>query len=200
MWFRTTEWEEKRVSKSQILLINSRTMLRDYSKRDGLEKAVYRIEQEIKRSKTQSTQAEDERNSPYHLQSLLSEAQGLLPSETQSNYVGPYQNRVDLTGSYRPHPGGETAGDQHSDDQLALDDAENPLQLLARASDLSALNNASPNAPVASPESTISRTGTKELDIQTFFGPFHPSLDSEPEMDPVEMGLVTEEEASTLFK
>ena len=48
-----------------------------------MEKAVYRIEQELKRSKTQHVQSEDDRN-PYHLQSLLNEAQGLLPRDTQS--------------------------------------------------------------------------------------------------------------------
>ena len=164
---------------------------------------MYRIEQEIKRSKTQPTQLEDEKNPQYHLQSLLSEAQGLLPNDLQANatYGGVYQNGGDLPGNYaRPNQTGDNVGDRDSD-ELALDDAENPLQLLARASDLSALNNFSPNAPnVDSPVSSVSRpANVKEQELQAFFGPFHPSLDSEPEMDPVEMGLVTEEEAKSLF-
>lgn len=163
---------------------------------------MYRIEQEIKRSKTQANQPEDDRDHSYHLQTLLSEAQALLPNDLQANYGGAYQNGGDLTGNYqRPHQTGENVEDQTSDDQLALDDAENPLQLLARASDLSALTNTTPNAPnIESPMSAVSRPGNaKDQDLQTFFGPFHPSLDCESDSDPVEMGLVTEEEASTLF-
>jgi hypothetical protein len=170
------------------------------SKRDGLEKAVYRIEQELKRSKTQHNGAEDDRN-PYHLQSLLSEAQGLLPRDPSSGSEIPFMNGPDANNNYQHHPVRiEANGDQSSDDQMPFDDAENPLQLLARASDLSQPTLISPEQNQPSPVFSTPRPGTaKDHDLQTFFGPFCPSLDVEPESDPIEMGLVTDAEAHDLF-
>lgn len=183
-----------------MISIRIQPMLIVRSKRDGLEKAVYRIEQELKRSKTQHSQSEDDRN-PYHLQSLLNEAQGLLPREPPSNPDVPYMHNADANNNYHHQPVRiDGNGDQSSDDQMAFDDAENPLQLLARASDLSHPTLTSPEQNQPSPIYSTPRPGTaKDHDIQTFFGPFCPSLDVEPESDPIEMGLVTDAEAHTLF-
>jgi len=85
------------------------------------------------------------------------------------------------------------------DDQFAVDDAENPLQLLARASDLSAPSNQTPYTlptPLSGPRNPL--TG-RDQKLRDFFGPFRPSLDVEPDIDPMDMGLVTEEEAAVLF-
>jgi hypothetical protein len=185
-----------------VLLLNELNKANKNSKRDGLEKAVYRIEQEIKRSKTRRP-SEDERN-PYHLQSLLTEAQGLLPSEMRPPYASNFHNGDDGSTSYQQSGavGFSGSGGQSSDDQLPVDDAENPLQLLARATDLSHQTNTTPNAAnEPSPMFSTPRPGTgKDQDLQIFFGPFHPSLDVEPETDPIEMGLVTHDEAHTLFQ
>jgi hypothetical protein len=86
--------------------------------------------------------------------------------------------------------------DQNSDDHFAVDDAENPLQLLARASDLSVPSGA-PAAPTFVPRN--SRGNARDQDLQAFFGPFRPSLDVGEEIDPIEMGIVTEEESVALF-
>lgn len=72
-----------------------------------------------------------------------------------------------------------------------LDSAENPLQLLARASDLSASQQYA-----QSPHSAFSRTDT---DLQSFFGPFQPKLDVGEDIDPIDMGYVNHEEAELLF-
>jgi len=162
---------------------------------------VYRIEQELKRSKTQHDRAEDERN-PYHLQSLLNEAQALLPRDTQANSEIPFLSNAEANSGYQHHQVRmEAGGDQSSDDQMPFDDAENPLQLLARASDLSHPTLASPELNQPSPVFSTPRAGTaKDHDLQAFFGPFCPSLDVEPESDPIEMGLVTDAEAQTLFR
>lgn len=195
--------EGKRESRSNLALnFSDFNKTNENSKRDGLEKAVYRIEQEIKRSKTRR-QSEDETNQ-YHLQSLLSEAQGLLPNEMRPPYASNFHNGDDVSASYQ-QPGTvrfDGNGGQSSDDQLPVDDAENPLQLLARATDLSHPTNTTPNAVnEPSPMFSTPRPGTgKDQDLQTFFGPFHPSLDVEPETDPIEMGLVTHDEAHTLFQ
>lgn len=162
---------------------------------------MFRIEQELKRSKTQHNPLDEERN-PYHLQSLLSEAQGLLPRDQQSNSENGYSNGAEAGGaSYQHHQIRIDATGESSDDQMPFDDAENPLQLLARASDLSHPTNTSPEGlNQLSPAFSTPRPGTgKDHDLQTFFGTFRPSLDVEPETDPIEMGLVTDAEAHTLF-
>jgi len=92
------------------------------------------------------SQSEEDRNA-YHLQNLLSEAQGLLPAgSTQSGFEPTFEggrNLQDATVGYQRghqgHFGGQNIpeADQSSEDHFPVDDAENPLQLLARASDLS---------------------------------------------------------------
>jgi hypothetical protein len=166
------------------------------SKRDGLEKAVYRIEQAIKRSKTQSNHSDDE-PSTSHLQTLLSEAQGLLPKPTLGDGFPSQDGISDRLPSnpFRQYAVTET---QSHDDHFSVDDAENPLQLLARASDLSAPTN---QAPYVMPTSTLGSrfSATRDQKLRDFFGPFRPSLDVGPDIDPIELGLVTEEEAAILF-
>lgn len=199
-----------------------------YSKRDGLEKAVYRIEQAIKRSRTQGP---DDGESTEHLQALLSEAQGLLPVP-DSPHTHPDQNVLQSTqhhraisnGSQNLHPDqstlqsaqqyralsngsrnlrpglpnnpfrGPVIETESPDDHFSVDDAENPLQLLARASDLSAPTK---QTSYLSPPRFPGAAGDQQL--KDFFGPFRPSLDIGTEIDPIELGLVTEEEASILF-
>jgi hypothetical protein len=154
------------------------------SKRDGLEKAVYRIEQAIKKHKTNGSHSVNDQM--HQLQGLLSSAQQLLP-ENQSDGQDEFQ-RDDSSSS----PQQNLTGNEGGDDGFAVQDAENPLQLLARASDLSGLANA-----VSLPITRMMNKGDKAL--RSFFGPFRPSLDNEADIDPIEMGLVTIEETSALF-
>jgi len=87
-----------------------------------------------------------------------------------------------------------------TDENYSLDDAENPLQLLARASNLS-ITPQQPYAPSPlSPVSVPPRSDfARDSDLQTFFGPFRPSLDIGEDIDPIDMGLVTLEETDMLF-
>lgn len=81
-----------------------------------------------------------------------------------------------------------------------LDGAENPLQLLAHASDLSAAQNLQYALPGQSPLSIISRADSRrETDLQAFFGPLVPKLDVGEDIDPISMGYVSHEEADLLF-
>lgn len=167
---------------------------------------MYRIEQAIKRSKNQASQSEDDQNT-LHLQSLLNEAQGLLPRQGQqrdnidprfrSEEVQQPQNHLGT--SRQLYTGNEAPGDQGGDDHFAVDDAENPLQLLARASDISGPSN-TPSFPPPSSYSVHRQLDVgRDQDLQRFFGAFRPSLDVGEDIDPVELGLVTEDEASVLF-
>ncbi|KUJ22901.1 uncharacterized protein LY89DRAFT_313584 [Mollisia scopiformis] len=161
------------------------------NKRDGLSKAVFAIEQAIKKSRTKSTQSEEDRNT-FHLQHLLNEAQGLLPQRPTS------AGSVRSAGHLPQQEINETVPESSAEEQFAVDDAENPLQLLARASDLSAPNAQTSFATSASIHHNPSRAGNDQ-DLQDFFGPFRPSLDVGPDIDPIDLGLVTEEEAIALF-
>lgn len=167
------------------------------SKRDGLEKAVFRIEQAIKKSRTQSSQSEEDRNT-FHLQNLLSEAQGLLPQTSNGHESSRSEGHPTQQSSRTNGHIAETSLDGSTEEQFAVDDAENPLQLLARASDLSAPTAQSSYSANAVAQHRQSRASS-DHELQSFFGPFRPSLDVGQDIDPIDMGLVTEDEATALF-
>jgi hypothetical protein len=180
------------------------------SKRDGLEKAVYRIEQAIKKkSRNHGSQSEDDQNT-IHLQNLLNEAQGLLPTQSpdiidpafRSQDVRQHQHSLLQHNQLGLMTGPEQNGVQNQDDHFSVDDAENPLQLLARASDLSGPPNQASYTPNLRSPISLSRhvNSGRDLDLQNFFGPFRPSLDIGSENDPIDMGLVTEDESVALFR
>jgi hypothetical protein len=86
---------------------------------------------------------------------------------------------------------------------LAVDDAENPLQLLARASDLHvspkpSSNHVAVEAP-SRPRSRPNRVDEKTSDFEQFFTLSQFSLDTGSDLDPINLGLITEDEAETLF-
>jgi hypothetical protein len=86
-----------------------------------------------------------------------------------------------------------------SDDQQALDDAENPLQLLARASDLRLTSPQSSDYLFTPSISHMGSDADQQSDIHRFFLPIKASLDRGSEYDPIDLGLVTEEEAQLLL-
>ncbi|TVY93946.1 Satratoxin biosynthesis SC1 cluster transcription factor [Lachnellula willkommii] len=173
------------------------------NKRDGLEKAVYRIEQAIKKSKIEGSQSEDGEN-VHHLKDLLTDAKHILPGSASGELNKAFSVRG--SSSTQTHqspqndhfvpPKPEPIPDQNSDDQFAVHDAENPLQLLARASDLSVPSNAPTTSSFAS---RAQHSHPRDQDLEVFFGPFHPSLDIGQDIDPIEMGIVTEGESNGLF-
>ena len=91
----------------------------------------------------------------------------------------------------------------NTDESLSLDDAENPLQLLARASDLqlspTGLRHTQP--PLLAPPPILPPENSSFVDsgAKSFFVPAKAHLDVGPELDPVELGLVTYDESESLF-
>lgn len=120
------------------------------------------------------------------MQLLLDEARrgNSEPANTSSSYADPSVTDQEGTG-------------QVGDDQLSLDGAENPLQLLARASDLRLTQATDPSAS-ASSTGNISNGRNDTLDVHRFFLPIKVRLDQGPELDPVDIGLVSIEEAGIL--
>lgn len=164
------------------------------SKRKGLDKALHQIEQAIKKSKGQDEAQTGSAIS--NLQQLLNEAQGHWPRNRRNTMSSEMTVSTNTTNHQ---------ADNSTDDSLALDGAENPLQLLARASDLQMSPHKTVNeqpAPLATPGPSVSEAAmTKDgrSENKWFFAPLRAVADTGEDVDPIEMGLVTTEEANDLF-
>jgi len=164
-----------------------------------LDKAVYRIEQEIKKSKTHN-QPND--TNSLRLRHLLSEAQEILPKQPENNAPTFLASPRPKGNSARHHDQTRSSLPAQSitDENFSVDDAENPLQLLARASDLSLPSGQEHSQPFASAPPLAQKQGSSVTqNLEAFFGPFRPSLDVGEDIDPIDMGLVTLEETDMLF-
>jgi hypothetical protein len=164
------------------------------NKRSGLEKAIYQVEQAIKRSKTSG--ADFDPDTDVDLRKLISHSQPLADqAPVPSNFIVRQPKEAN---------GFESARQDSIEgaEEIALENADNPLQLLAMAS---AMPNQSPSSAItASPAVNASHASShavdsEDADLQVFFGSFTPVLDNSRDIDPVDLGLATEEEADSLF-
>jgi hypothetical protein len=90
------------------------------------------------------------------------------------------------------------------ENNLAIDDAENPLQLLARASDLQLSPKTSNGRTVINNKIPIRTVTSREKlddvgEAQSFFTSIRVTLDVGDDIDPISLGLVTDDEAEALF-
>ncbi|KAI0532269.1 hypothetical protein GGR58DRAFT_523375 [Xylaria digitata] len=191
------------------------------NKHSGLEKAVFQIEQALKRTHPGSDQIQNSEQS-IELRYLLERSRDLLSAERsqKTSSSGANGRRHDGTISSPQHsstshgtPPSQTdsrdgccVSQTVGDDQLNLDDAENPLQLLARTSELLSSirvsNNGSavghlPSKVLPSRERALG--GDHDGNLPVFFGRFQPRLDVGLDIDPIELGLLTLAEAEVLF-
>jgi hypothetical protein len=157
-----------------------------------LEKAIYQVEEAIKKRKSDAATSQ---STLQQLQQLLNEAQGdddssqnPNPDTSPASEVHPQASANNLVGT-------------SSDDQLAVEDVENPLQLLARASDLRIATPQSCNPSTASPEGRFNGSEQSAfLDVHHFFLPMKAHLDQGSGLDPIDVGLVTKDEAEMLLQ
>jgi hypothetical protein len=178
------------------------TILIFASKRTGLDKALYQIDQAVKRARSASQKNPEDDRILNHLQDLLSGANS--PADApQTRYSASGDGEED---AYSEEEEEEQEQDpvvmpefiQRTQQSLAIDDAENPLQLLARASYIQpSPESRHGNSPQQA--HTASTTGQTEDEIQAFFAPAHVNLDVGSDLDPVTLGLVSEDEADRLF-
>lgn len=129
--------------------------------------------------------------------------------QVQAQSASPH-SQGHLSAFSRDHMGSSLTGTALSaqnggDDGYALEDAESPLQLLARASDLPISSRNMPAAPdQLSPIAGSNHVGQRgeqsnNQDLRTFFGPLRPNLDTGEDIDPIDMGYVTPCETDVLF-
>ena len=168
------------------------------NKRHGLEKAIYQVEQALKRSKNNGVTFDPDTD--VDLRQLINQSQNLAQEQRYRNISSISHHR----NASIPTVSDEMAPDRgEKPDEIALDNADNPLQLLAMAS---AMPNQSPaSAVTASPAAAATQTpphaaDSDDSELQMFFGSLTPVLDNSAEIDAVLLGLVTEEEAEGLFK
>ncbi|KAI0481956.1 hypothetical protein GGR56DRAFT_684413 [Xylariaceae sp. FL0804] len=199
------------------------------NKHSGLEKAVFQIEQALRRSQPGSEQIQSPEEAA-ELRCLLQRSRDLLSAERthEIHDSDPGTDNPAPSASPRraPTPLGTTPSSSqvgprdnngraaslsqraHEDLELSLDDAENPLQLLARTSELLS-SMSQPAVGAQQPQPLRSKTLAPRAapvvedgpdgDLQRFFGRFRPRLDVGDDLDPVELGLVTLAEAEALF-
>ncbi|KAL2117565.1 hypothetical protein VTJ04DRAFT_7225 [Mycothermus thermophilus] len=199
------------------------------NKRTGLEKALHQVEQALRRSASgvEATKIVSELRAligpgPHNngLQVLGQDRSITVAAAAAA--AGP-QSRRESRQSDGMLPDASSEGESDMSDQdgmsmprdstpsqghvgeesLAVDDAENPLQLLARASDLHLSPKSCPNR--LAPESPVharvrpGNPGDRISEVEKFFKLSQFSLDIGPDLDPISLGLLTMEEAETLF-
>jgi hypothetical protein len=156
------------------------------NKRTGLDKAIFQIEEAIRKS---DSDAFSDESTLEQLQHLLDEARGANNDSRDTSLA-----RRGATVSEQ-----DTVCGQSSDEKLALDDAENPLQLLARASDLRLTSPQSADANVSTPSAHFSIELDDPSGVHRFFLPMRANYDVGPDLDPIDIGLLAVEEAAMLL-
>ena len=176
------------------------------SKRVGLEKALYQVEQAIKRARTGQQQSSEDDIVLSQLSSLVNRS--AANDETLSQPSSSRQRSAQPDDPASSDDGRDGTTDHTSmsefaprpEESLAVDDAENPLQLLARASYFQ------PSRDVrASPlqnrrkRAHSARQSPEPSALEAFFTSVKVNLDVGSDIDPIDLGLVSEEEAESLF-
>lgn len=89
---------------------------------------------------------------------------------------------------------------QRNEESLAVDDAENPLQLLARASYFRPSEQPrSRSSPQKTRQDATPTDGPSTSALHEFFSSARVDLDIGDDVDPILLGLIGEEEAEELF-
>lgn len=196
-----------------------------HSKRTGLEKALHQVEQAVRRS-SGGVPGIEAAKVVSELKALLGPTAAAADGSAARLDQGPRDGHVRHPSSHdimlpdaSSDAGDSSASEQdgmsipqdstpsHShvaaEESLAVDDAENPLQLLARASDLhvspkSGNENATAEA-TSHQRARHSKHSDRISEVEKFFKLGQFSLDTGPDLDPIELGLMSPEEADSLF-
>ncbi|EMT74589.1 hypothetical protein FOC4_g10000713 [Fusarium odoratissimum] len=157
------------------------------------------IDQAVKRARSASQKNPEDDRILNHLQELLSNANTPEHATTRGYSVsGDGDEDAYSEEEEEQDPVAMPDFIQRTQQSLAIDDAENPLQLLARASYIQpSPESRHGNSPQQA--HTASTQGQTEDEIQAFFAPAQVHLDVGHDVDPVSLGLVSEEEADKLF-
>lgn len=189
------------------------------NKRSGLDKAIHQVEEAVKKARTKGSAMQDEHTRA--LRQLLTESENSHhtsagPTLATDDLAIPRANSNSVTGyagnlpQQTPHM--SSLESRHSasmidvngdgDDDVTVNNANNPLQLLAIAS---SIPEPEPNDPYADANNDLSpstATVTAAIDddeTRDFFSPMTSKLDVGEDLDPLDLGLVAEDEVEVLF-
>lgn len=181
------------------------------SKRVGLDKALFQVEQAVKRAKTGKQRTVEDGRILTHIRNLMSQIDrnDFSPDQASSSQdrheddgASSSDDAEELTdpAASQAVPS-ELSNARQTEESLAVDDAENPLQLLARASYFQpSRDTGSHRSPGHVRKRGIASSGNPEsMSVEAFFSGATVSLDVGSDIDPIDLGLVTEEEAESLF-
>lgn len=156
----------------------------------------------MKRARSSQDKSPEDKRVLVHLHELLS---GVEPEEGSSSQDA-FGSRGDGEEAFSGEEEDEDEQEQvvmpefiqRTEESLAIDDAENPLQLLARASYIqpSPESRHGTSPQIAASASPGQQT---EDEIHAFFAPARVHLDVGDDVDPVALGLVSDEEVDSLF-
>lgn len=185
------------------IIVDLKTNEHEFSKRRGLDKALHQLEQALHDVKTSGDRPDNE-DTALRLQQLLGEAGAVLNrANSRSNSIP--SPSVTLVA---PPVGAFTSQSthvQHQDspaDRVIVEDTENPLQLLAHATEqclpLPQLSSGRPSSTLTSSTEAQRQGGRADDLLGRFFGPPRVNLDIGPSLDPISLGFVTAIEAEDL--
>ncbi|KAL6822550.1 hypothetical protein V8C40DRAFT_267573 [Trichoderma camerunense] len=188
------------------------------NKRVGLDKALYQLQQAVKRVKSGEARGAEERNLVASLRQLLEDVDAASEDADAADHSSRQGSRSNTQEEDGEGEGGSTSSGiddddddndrsmadfvQRTEESLAIDDAENPLQLLARASYFHPSDRRSRNSPHSNPkqhDSSSAKQDPESTKVQQFFSQAKVKLDIGEDLDPVDLGLVTMDEAESLF-
>lgn len=149
-----------------------------------MDKALYQIEQAVKRAKSTNGQIGEDETVVDRLHKLLSSAGGSDGSPNKSSQTQ-HSDEYDSSSENSDVP---TVPRHVVNDRDAIESAESPLQLLASAHRGSRRRR------------NIIAGSSGSHQLRAFFSPVQATLDVGEDVDPIELGLVTEEEAESLFE
>lgn len=185
------------------------------NKRSGLDKAIYQVEEAVKKARTKGTEIDDEH--ARALRRLLDKSQDVSQKAVANGGNISHERTIPPELSTLPtdqaptsvqeipeiHPAGSEslAQDIEEEGDVTVNNANNPLQLLAIASAIpeAATGNPSPASNYGVSPTTTAAVSGDEDDTRDFFSPMTSKLDIGKDLDPQDLGLVSDQEVKALF-
>lgn len=183
-----------------------------FSKRVGLDKAFYQVQQAVKRARKSENPSTEDDSILTRLRDIINDMEtggsGIDVSPSQDSRYGGQEGDGDSDedddAAGVEHDGPSTAPaefPQPTEETLDVDGAENPLQLLARASYFRPTHEQAPRSHLSPQKSRLDGQTDKSSssEIRQFFASPTSDLDIGDDIDPITLGLVSEDEAENLF-
>lgn len=183
------------------------------NKRSGLDKAIHQVEEAVKKARTKGSTMHHEHTRA--LRQLLRESEDPNMRSTEPPDNDSLNNPLSREPSTSTAPQGAPSlrlldsgsvargiDDGDDNDDVTVNNANNPLQLLAIASSIPEPVGQDPplesNNNMAISPSVVTATADDE-DTRDFFSPMTSKLDVGSDLDPLDLGLVSEEDVEGLF-